>query len=388
MRSGGPEGNRRRPRNDVVGSGRHRSTPSAFTAICRPASACSSSITTVRRATTSAPRAMRRAKLRARAQDRQFCGLTDAPPGCGAGAITIGGGKGGAVSRLSFCALLAGNGFGAGTLAAGATLLSRFSGCAGETARRGNAAAQAAQASAAPLRFPSAASPDVRPPATSASRSAPIRRSLRDGEATGPRSAMKISGRAPAASLDPDNTRRASSVPSVRSTLPASDRCGFLAVDMHIVQPHLAGADGNARFGALDRKLAALQRLAHDIGNTRGVDRQALIDRAGNGIEGARIEPGQLRVRQRDLAGAVQANRSAPPDLIPRLRARLKDRARRSPAGAPARATAATHRRRLSDSLACAVNPLPASLKAMRPARRPPASTPAMSSSVSSSLPN
>ena len=52
---------------------------------------------------------------------------------------------------------------------------------------------------------------------------------LRDGAATGPFNAMKISGRAPAAWLDPDSTSRASSEPSVRSRLPESDSAASLA---------------------------------------------------------------------------------------------------------------------------------------------------------------
>jgi hypothetical protein len=36
------------------------------------------------------------------------------------------------------------------------------------------------------------------------------------------------------------------------------------------------------------------------------VDRQSLIDRAGDGIEGARIEAGELGIGKRDLSGPLQ----------------------------------------------------------------------------------
>ena len=46
----------------------------------------------------------------------------------------------------------------------------------------------------------------------------------------------------------------------------------------------------------LDRELPLSSALLAEIGNAPRVDHQPLIDRAGDGIEGARIEAGELPV--------------------------------------------------------------------------------------------
>ena len=117
-------------------------------------------------------------------------------------------------------------------------------------------------------------------------------------------------GRAPAASLEPDSISRASIDPSVRSSVPAIGSVASLLSAETLLRRSWPAAIGMADSARL-RDNWPLQGLAHQVGNTAGFDRQPLIDRARNSVEGARIKAGDLAIGQHYISGALQrANES------------------------------------------------------------------------------
>ena len=90
-------------------------------------------------------------------------------------------------------------------------------------------------------------------------------------------------GRAPAASAEPDNMSRASTDPSVRSSVPAIDNAAPLLSADTSLETELAGADLNGGLCTLQGQWAAVQGFAHQNRNAACFDRQALIDGTRNG---------------------------------------------------------------------------------------------------------
>ena len=120
---------------------------------------------------------------------------------------------------------------------------------------------------------------------------------------------MPISGRpcvAPPAPSGPISVSLASSLPAARSRPASTVRSARSARTIALLNLRLTGGDHDLALGQRHVEPAIAEGQLHAVAYASGVDRQALIDIADDGVEGRRIETRDASILQREGAAALK----------------------------------------------------------------------------------